>query len=416
MKIIEIAGSGDVGTKQMGPVTNVIFQLASKFCELGHEVYVADAQNENDRVHLPPGISLIQTDTQSRARLVLPPATKRSLLGRIISFVGDTSKTWKNEAKFVREIEAQVDITSFDICHVHEWRPAYLLQKKYKNCIYTIHTPNKLFGEYLNSGALTKLYERLMRAIGFDEIEVIKKSLFSAALGTHIQRRLPDIHNIKLVPNGINLEEWVSVDRNSARKQLGYRESDFVILFAGSINRRKGVHLLLEAVRLLCSKYSNLKVVIIGSMGGTTSNPDQMTPYAQDILEKAKNLPVDMVGFVNNRSQEFRNYVGAADVFVLPALFDNQPTVILEALAMGTPVLASKVGGIPDMVSEKVGMTFDVGSSVDLAKKLSFLAENPEILMEMRSQCRSHVEKHYSWTEAAQNYLRAFSQSMPRQD
>lgn len=410
MKILEISGSGSVGTDSMGPVTNVIFQLSLKFRELGHEVIIADVNNGKERSFLPSDIKLIKTDAISRSMLVAP-AVKRSFINRVKVFFDHTRKTWKNEAKFIEDIEAQVDLNSFDIIHVHQWRPAYLLQKKYKNCVYTIHTPNKLFGKFQNHSVFFKPYESLTKTLGIHEISVIKKSLFSVALGAYVKENLFNINNIKLIHNGINLDEWEGIDKSKAKKVLGYKESDRLILFVGAINQRKGVHVLLEAIKKINPDIKNLKVAVIGSLDGTFNDSGRMTPYARKIVEDAENLPVDIIGFVSNRSKKFRTYLSAADIFVVPSLFDNQPTVILEALAMGIPVVASEVGGIPDMVTEDVGVTFKVGSSSELAEKLSYLIGNPDILNKMKLRCRSYIEKHYTWSQSAEIYLNEFVKS-----
>jgi glycosyltransferase involved in cell wall biosynthesis len=150
----------------------------------------------------------------------------------------------------------------------------------------------------------------------------------------------------------------------------------------------------------------------VGPLSGSFDTRDEtVTDYAREMMKLAQDLPARFVGFVNSRTGNFRSYLVAADVFVLPSRREPQGLVVLEAMAMGTPVIGSATGGIPDMVSADVGYLFPPGDANALAACLEKANADSEALATMRKNARSRVEKLYSWDQAASRYLAAFQQA-----
>jgi glycosyltransferase involved in cell wall biosynthesis len=109
----------------------------------------------------------------------------------------------------------------------------------------------------------------------------------------------------------------------------------------------------------------------------------------------------------------FKQYVAGADVMVVPSRREPQGLVVLESLAMGTPVIGSATGGIPDMVSSDVGYLFPPGDAAALAACIRDAHDNPHRLRNMRLASRSRVQAHYSCEEMADRYLAAFARRIP---
>jgi glycosyltransferase involved in cell wall biosynthesis len=119
---------------------------------------------------------------------------------------------------------------------------------------------------------------------------------------------------------------------------------------------------------------------------------------------------VDFKGFVSNQPQEFQAYLSAADLFVIPSLFEPQGVVVLEALSMGLPVVASETGGIPHMVTENVGSLFEPGNYYELAKQIKYFYNDRDKLESMRRHCRPHIEKNFTWRLCAEQHIKAFKE------
>jgi glycosyltransferase involved in cell wall biosynthesis len=235
----------------------------------------------------------------------------------------------------------------------------------------------------------------------------------AVGFGNYLADAVPEA-NVVVIPNGLDLEMWPELERAKARRSLGIPEHEFVLLFAGRIAHVKGVDILLDAVGLVASSLPDLSVYMIGPLSGSLDRADEYVhPFARSMLERAKGLPVKFVGFINNRELKFREYLAAADVFVLPSRLEPQGVVVLEALAMGTPVIGSATGGVPDMISSDVGSLFEPENATHLADRIRQAHERPEELRAMRAAARARVQLNYSWVTAADRYLAGFEQFSP---
>src|SRR5947207_15624870 len=127
------------------------------------------------------------------------------------------------------------------------------------------------------------------------------------------------------------------------------------------------------------------------------------------MMDSARGLPVKFLGFISNRDARFRNYIAAADVSVVPSRQEPQGLVVLESLALGTPVIGSNTGGIPSMVTADTGYLFTPGDAIALAGRIQGAFDKPQQLKAMQRAARAHVESAFSWDSVADRYLAAFA-------
>lgn len=400
MNILEVAGSGTVGTDEMGPVSTDVCELSNQFVALGHRVTLVDARSETQRARLASGVEVVEVDASARATRIRPDD------GTLRRFWN----TWVKEFTFVRSAISAVRIADFDVVHTHEVIPTLLLQKFYGvKCAYTAHTYNWCI-ERLQAPlhAPCRPASTGARLAAFIETEAIRGSRVTIALGPDLARCLPRTR-VCTIPNGLDFESWKPVDQACARRTLGIDPDDFVLLFIGRVIPVKGVDILLDAMTSLTGRLRNLRAVIVGSLGGSFNIRDAVTPYARMLMHKAKGLRASFVGFINRRTDEFRHYLGAADAVVVPSRSEPQGMVVLEALAMGKPVIASNTGGIPAMIHDDTGLLFTPGDSAALAARITELYDDRERLERMKRASRAHVRDNYSWSAIAARYLSVFA-------
>lgn len=399
MRIIEVAFSGTVGTTNMGPVSADVLELSNRFAERGHEVVLADLVCREPRKLLHRNVRLLE----------LPGTPESKVNFGIQNRISKFTRSWRNAYAFVREFMANADLAQTDIVHFHSPQPAYLAQRLYRaRTAFTAHTPLWIREArvHLPIGVLGRFHEATERA-------VIRRSLVTIGLGDYVADEMPNA-NVVTIQNGLDFAAWNRVDKAGARNALGIGPRDFVLLFTGRIDYVKGVDVLIEAVERLASSLPNLKLFVIGPLSGSFDTGDACTtPFAAKMIERSQNLPVRFLGFINNQTPEFRQYLAAADVFVLPSRWEPQGMVVLEALAMGTPVIASAVGGIPPMVSDDVGSLFAPGDTGALAARIRETHDNPQRLADMRAAARKRVETCYSWEAVADRYLVEFARALP---
>jgi glycogen(starch) synthase len=125
-------------------------------------------------------------------------------------------------------------------------------------------------------------------------------------------------------------------------------------------------------------------------------------------MAESKGLPIFLLGFMDNMSLEFRRYLSASDVFILPSRSEAQPLAALEALAMGLPVVASTVGGLGELVTPQIGFTFEPGDAAALAGIISRLRGDSILLSDLQANARPYVVANYSWEKIAAKYINLF--------
>ena len=149
------------------------------------------------------------------------------------------------------------------------------------------------------------------------------------------------------------------------------RKNEFTIVSVGSVGERKGSFLLIEAVKLLREDNVPVSLILIGT--------EEREGSMAALLDAARKFGVqDVVHFMGGQSREkiFEELV-RADVFALPSYAEGMPYSIIEALAIGCPVIASDVGAIKDIITDKdTGLIINAGSVDELAGALSLLAKD----------------------------------------
>jgi glycosyltransferase involved in cell wall biosynthesis len=131
-----------------------------------------------------------------------------------------------------------------------------------------------------------------------------------------------------------------------------------------------------------------------------------------DLTHQAHRFKVRQLGRLSDEHLQ-RLAFTAADVFVFPTLADNQPLVLIEALACGTPVVSFDVGGVPEMVRHlETGYLASYKDVDDLARGIEMLLGNEELHHRMRLRCRQVAEEEYSLELQAQRYVALYEEAI----
>jgi glycosyltransferase involved in cell wall biosynthesis len=167
------------------------------------------------------------------------------------------------------------------------------------------------------------------------------------------QAGIPE-HRIETIPNGINSERFRLIDRATARRCLGLPEDGQLLVSVGHISPRKGFQRVIRSMPRLISTFPAVRLAIVGGSGAEQDNSAQLRALVQDLGL------ADRVLFVGAQEPDrVALWLGAADVFVLASDFEGCPNVVLEAMACGRPVAATKVGDIARMVPPFAGVLVD---------------------------------------------------------
>lgn len=197
----------------------------------------------------------------------------------------------------------------------------------------------------------------------------------------YIKNRVSSIQSspkIQTIHNGIDLSKFRKNESSLTRKEMGFSDDDFVMIYSGRINKEKGVSELIDAM-LLLKDYPKIKLMIIGgSFFGNTNHEDE---FICSLKEKSKKIENKIIftGFIPyNRMPD---YLQIAEIAVLPSIWDDPfPTTELEAQAMGLPIITTVRGGIPEEVSERNAILLETDEHFvdNLAAAILDLYEHPE--------------------------------------
>ena len=208
---------------------------------------------------------------------------------------------------------------------------------------------------------------------------------------------------VAVVPYTIDLNHWKPIDQPLARQLLGLPQDCPLLLFgaiAGGNDPRKGMDLLLVALAHLRSEPSlqTAQLVVFG----------QLAPQSPPQL----GFPVHYTGHLHD-DLSLRALYSAADVMVIPSRQDNLPNTGLEAHACGTPVVAFSIGGLPDILADRVtGALAEPFDPVSLAAAIRWVLEDPHRRFALGAAARERAERLWAPARVAGLYTEVYGQAI----
>jgi len=216
---------------------------------------------------------------------------------------------------------------------------------------------------------------------------------------------------IRVIPNGIDLEEYRPTRDEALLASFGIDPTKPVLLFVGRITRQKGVLHLIKAIRHL---REGVQVVLCAGAPDTQEIGEEMRREIE-AARKDSSHPIIWIEKMLPKKEIIALY-GHATLFICPSVYEPFGIINLEAMACGAPVVASRVGGIPEVVVHgETGLLvpFAPGKgedfepldparfSRDLAEAANQLLDNPARRQEMARKARKRVEDHFAWSQVA---------------
>jgi colanic acid/amylovoran biosynthesis glycosyltransferase len=195
---------------------------------------------------------------------------------------------------------------------------------------------------------------------------------------------------------------WRHADLPSSGRNATSGDRPLRILTVGRLEREKGHGILLEALAALVSHGLDVELRVVGDGS-----------QRRRLTERVAELEIDSrVAFVGKAGQDrIQEHYADADLFCLPSLGEGVPVVLMEAMAMGVPVIATRVGGVPELVEHGVsGLLAPPADPVALAEAIATLAEDPEARERMGTAGRRRVFKQHDIERVAGQLFDALSQ------
>jgi glycosyltransferase involved in cell wall biosynthesis len=218
----------------------------------------------------------------------------------------------------------------------------------------------------------------------------------------HMRSLVSTKGNIDIIPCGTDIHRFGAIEQQTARQQLGIATESKVVFYVGRFDQRKGIETLVRAVgQSQLRDQADLKLIIGGG-----SRPGQSDGIERDRIESivAQLGMSDFTVFPGRLDDEILPvYYTAADVCVVPSHYEPFGLVAIEAMACGTPVVASDVGGLQyTVVPEETGLLAPPQDEVAFAAAIDRILSDPDYRNKLGQAARKRVETKFSWAGVAQ--------------
>jgi D-inositol-3-phosphate glycosyltransferase len=217
-----------------------------------------------------------------------------------------------------------------------------------------------------------------------------------------------DPEKIRVIPCGVDLNLFRPISPARARKFLGLSKRKFV-LFVGRIDAIKGIDLLVRAIDCLversCLGKHNIGLIIVG--GDRDADPRIETQEMQRLRKMVSRLKLEKeVAFWGAQRQDLLPFFySAAEAIILPSRYESFGMVALEAMGCGTPVIASRVGGLQFTVEDgRSGLLFPEGNWKELAARIIEVISSPRLKKKLGQAALKRAGK-FSWPRIAREIL-----------
>ncbi|KAA3643616.1 MAG: glycosyltransferase family 1 protein [Chloroflexi bacterium] len=311
----------------------------------------------------------------------------------------------------------------YDLIHSHYWMSG-IAAKELKAIwdvpvVHMFHTLGLMKNRIAGEGE----YEGDYRIRG--ELEVLRIADKVVAATPAETAQLQWLYEVKtdhvtIVPPGVDICHFYPIPKDEAKEYIGVSPDDQLLMYVGRIEPLKGIDTLLQAIANMRAMEGgndrNISLAIIG--GEADISEEQMTTEMGRLQRMCDKLGLkDIVSFMGKRSQDkLPYYYSAAEVVVVPSLYESFGMVALEAMACGTPVIASQVGGLVFLIQDGVnGFHFPDRDADALCLSLRNLLDDDEQRAMMGGQAAEYA-KQFSWENIADQIRLVYGELLDKEE
>jgi glycosyltransferase involved in cell wall biosynthesis len=220
----------------------------------------------------------------------------------------------------------------------------------------------------------------------------------SQDLGRTLERELGKLQMLEIIPNGIDGGRFRASEEANLRSELGVNADDFIVGTGVVLSEQKGIKYLIEAAEIVLAQKPNACFIVAGD-----------GPLRSELEARAAERRFgDRFRFLGYRA-DMPKVIASFDLYVLPSLWEGMPLALIEAMAMGKPIVCTAVGGSSEVVVEgETGFLVRPADSKELASAILRLAGDREFLSSVAERSRSRFEQFFSeraMTDAHQQFF-----------
>lgn len=374
-----------------GGLARAVHALSEELVAQGHEVVVVTQASEGASVtRTDPGVRVIRvTPDPPRVPMSDLLAWTQALEHAMTRAALELCRSWRP-----------------DVIHAHDWLVAHaavtLSTATRTTLVTTIHATEA--GRWLGwlSGDLSAAIHSIegWLTAQSDRVLVCSEPMRAEVnwlFGIPVDR-------VDVVRNGIDPEVWRVSTARRQRARRRWSPDGPLVVYTGRLEYEKGVSLLLDALPLLKRRSPGLKVVIAG-------RGSQQPVLAAQARELRLGRTAGFAGWLDDF--ELSALVAAADCVVVPSRYEPFGLVALEAAAVGTPVVASKLGGLTEIVREgETGLLVDFADRSSVARGITTMLSQPVLRSTLGRQARDVVRRDFRWADVAVETLASYERAI----
>lgn len=238
---------------------------------------------------------------------------------------------------------------------------------------------------------------------------IYRRPKYTQVISKYLGRRSRQMGNtgeIFLVPNGVDLNifkpKMSETEKSELKKSLGISKDELVLITTSRLAMKNGLDDLIKAVNFLIYKSGVPTVLLILGNG-----PDE-----NKLKDLAINTSVgEHVLFLGYKdAKELPRYLEMADIFIRPSLSEGLGNSFLEAMAVGTPIIGTEVGGIPDFLTDgETGLFCQIRNPASIALAVEKYANDHDLYCRVKDKGQKLVQEKYSWDRVANNINKIFA-------
>ena len=285
--------------------------------------------------------------------------------------------------------------------------------------VHTFHSLGAIKEEILGSGSHNpETRQKIEKMICSKADRIIATNSQEKADLIELYQADPEI--ISIIPCGVNLKLFQPLPQSESRVEIAFPDDVFLITYVGRLEEKMGLDTLLKAIQLVANP--EVQAVIVG--GPPSDKPflsraelsrEPFRKYIELVDEYGLEKQITFTG--GKPKEQLSKYYSAGDITVVPSLYDPVGLTAIEALACGSSVIASRVGGLISTVQEnRVGALFDPRNAEQLAEKIKLIYEQPMINKELRKNARPYAEENFNWKSTAKSVGRVYQELIEESD
>lgn len=299
----------------------------------------------------------------------------------------------------------------YPLVHTNYWLSSWVgMELKKSQSLQQVHTYHSLAAVKYKSVSTIPMIAKTRLQVEKTLLETADRVVATSPQEKeHMRSLVSSKGNIDIIPCGTEIERFGSIARSTARRQLGIAPETQVVLYVGRFDPRKGIETLVRAVSLSAVPKADLKLIIGGGWREGESDGKERDRIGSIVEELGLS---DITSFPGALSRDILPaYYAAADVCVVPSHYEPFGLVAIEAMASGTPVVASDVGGLKyTVVPEETGLLAPPKNEAAFADAIDRLLMDSVWCQQLGHTGRQRVETYFSWDGIASQLSQLYTQ------